>query len=306
MDGDWNDYRVALAIAREGTMRAAGLSLGVSHTTVGRRLVCLEKALGSRLFDRTPGGLRATLEGERVVEAAAALESEIAGVERKVGSQDSKLEGRVVLTMPDLLASHVLVEHFARFCALYPQIELEIIPTYDILDLARREADVAVRFVQKGSSPAEELVGRKASDLFSCAFASPEYLERTTLDSSDSAARWLGWGERAITAPWLQRTAFPDLPLWGGFNHPYLQAEAARQGLGLSYLPVFLGDRWPGLVRVPGSELASNWDLWVLVHPDLRRTARLRVLRDFVIEALHEESERGKALGLARASGGGS
>ena len=157
---DWNDLKVLLALSRQGSARAAAKYLGVSNSTVTRRLDELEESLHTRLFDRTPDGYRLTGAGEELLPMAEHVEELVSGAERKVTGEDQHLEGTIRVTMPNVGGMGFMMERIGEFASTYPGIELEFLPSFEMLDLSRREADIAIRGFPVGVRPPEQLVGR--------------------------------------------------------------------------------------------------------------------------------------------------
>lgn len=290
---EWGDLKILLAVAKRRSTRAAAKNLGVNHATVSRRIRGLETVLGVRLFERLPSGLTLTAEGEDVLRTAEQVEEEIGGLERRLLGRDTRLSGEVRLTLPDLLSTHLLMPDFAEFNATYPDIELKLVVSYEVLSLALREADVALRITR--TRPAEGLTGRKLITLALAAYASVDYLRTHDLEEGAGSARWIGWDGLAPFPDWVKQSAYPNLPAWGRFNDPLVQVAAAKAGLGLARLPCFVGDLDPDLIRVSKPELV--WPVWLLTHPDLRKTARIRVLLDFIPSAIakHRKLLEGRA-----------
>jgi DNA-binding transcriptional LysR family regulator len=283
---NWDDLKFFLALARHGSVRSAGASAGVSHSTVARRVGELEDSMGVRLFDRTAEGYAPTEAGEEMIEAAERIEEEIAGIERRVLGTDARLSGGIRVTMPNVVAEGLLMPDFVNFGRSYPEIHLDIETTNDFADLDRREADVAIRFVRIGKSPPEHLVGRRIACFHSAAYATREYLDNVALEDDPASARWIGWGDRGAFPGWVKLSAFPRTPARGRINDVMIQFHAARHGMGLAILPCFLGDPDPLLQRIGNNPPKQNFDIWLLSHPDLRETARLRVFRDFIANAI--------------------
>jgi DNA-binding transcriptional LysR family regulator len=283
---DWSDLRIFLALARRRSVRAAGQLLAVSHSTIARRIDIFEGRLGVRLFDRQTSGYSLTAAGEELLKTAERVEEDINGAERRLAGQDAKLRGEIKVTMPDALATHLLMPDLAAFSTRYPEIELEVIFSYDAPDLAQREADVAVRFVAPGKSPPEDSLGRRLASVVQTAYATPEYLARHDLRADPPTAAWIGWSDHAPFPQWVREGPFPNIPARGRLYNVLIQLEATKQSMGLGMLPCFVGDGEPSLVRVPGAEPEQLFDLWVLSHEDLRAAARMRVFRDFIGEAI--------------------
>ena len=283
---DWSDLRIFLALARRRSVRSAGQLLAVSHSTIARRIEIFEGRLGVRLFDRQTSGYSLTAAGEELLKTAERVEEDINVAERRLVGQDAKLRGEIKVTMPDALATHLLMPDLAAFATSYPEIELEVIFSYDALDLAQREADVAIRFVPPGRSPAENLLGRRLLSVAQAVYATPEYLARHDLRAEPPTACWIGWADHAPFPQWVRESPFPNIPARGRLYNAAIQLEATKQGMGLGMLPCFLGDCEESLVRVPGAEPQLLFELWVLSHEDLRATARMRVFRDFIAAAI--------------------
>ena len=152
---DWNDVRHFLALARSGSARGAGAELGVSHSTVARRVEALEEQLATRLFDRTPDGYQLTTAGEDIRPRAESIEREMLSIERVVAGQDERLKGPVALTCCDHFVSGLLMPDLHAFCRASPDIQLHINVDSRSYDLSKREADVAIRILVKGDQPPE-------------------------------------------------------------------------------------------------------------------------------------------------------
>lgn len=281
---NWDDVRIFLALAEHGSARGAAEALGVSHTTVARRAEQLESDLGARLFDRDVRGYRLTGAGETMLISAQRAEDAVLTAERQLQGRDTQLSGRVRLTAPDVIVTHLIMEDLVKFTEQYSEIDLQLLTSYDIFDLARREADVAIRIIGEGRQPPEDLVGRRLVTVASCYYASPDYLEKHDPTEKDSGTRWIGWDDEERFPDWVKASPFPNFPVYGKINNAALQAEAAKQGMGLATLPCFLGDTTDGLGRIPGTEPYENYDIWLLSHPDLRDAARLRTFRQFIVE----------------------
>lgn len=286
-DLDWDDLRYLLAVARGAGLAAAARSLGVNHSTVFRRLKALEKGLGVRLFERLPTGYQATEAGGDLVAAAERVEAEILSFDRRLAGQDTRLSGSLRITAPDDIAQTLLMTPIARFLASYPQIRLEVVIDNHMLSLTRREADVAVRPTLE---PPEALVGRKVARLGSAVYVAENSVLSGLPEKAEGLGKqpWIAWDEGvgpAAVGRWMARTA-PEAPIVYRSNSLLNQLAACRAGLGLAVLPTFLGDPEPGLARLLPPQAGLGTDLWLLTHPDLRRTARIRVFLDFLFDSL--------------------
>jgi DNA-binding transcriptional LysR family regulator len=285
-----DDLRLFLAIARAGSLAGAARALGVNHSTVYRRLGALEASLDARLFDRLPDGYALTAAGEALRVRAERVEEEAQAIERELSGQDVRLSGRLRVTTTDTIGSSFLAPMFQRFSEAYPGIELDLLIAGNFLDLARREADVAIRPTQ---APPENLIGRKLGTIRWGLYASQEYLRtRPPLGDLGQADphRFIGGNElisHVASTRWLDERV-PRGAIAIRTNSISAAVGAARAGAGLAVLPHYLAAMTSELVcALPiGPELAT--DLWLLIHPDLRHSARVRAFMEFTAEAMRE------------------
>lgn len=283
---DWNDLRLFLAVARAGTLSGAARALGINHSTVFRRITAFEERLGVRLFDRLPNGYILTAPGEEMRDSVARIEEEIVALALKVTGQDQRPSGTIRITATDMLAVGVLPPHLAAFRADWPGIEIELLVSDTVLDLTRREADVALRV---GNPVQDTLVGRRVGRLTFAVYASAELQAREEGDPEQSD--WVGYGSshgplsRNLTRWW------PEMRQVCRTNSITAAVAAAKAGMGLAALPCAIADCDAGLVRVAPFPEEFALDLWLLTHEDLRQTARIRAFLDFMAGALAADAD---------------
>ena len=285
---NWDDLKIVLTVAREGSARSAANKLGIHHSTITRRIESFESAQKTRVFDRLPSGYTLTLAGEELLQAATRVEDEINGIERYILGQDIRLRGDIRVTMVDAIAVHLLMPDLVRFMDLYPDVDLEILFSCDVLNLTKREADVAIRMTQ---NPPEHLVGRKVVRYHYATYASDAYLKTRNLPSDTTGVHWIGWDCPILDRDWVRKSEFPQVPVRGRFNNVMAQLAAAKAGLGIARLPCFIGDSEPTLRRVPPGESCPGYDVWILTHKDLVSTARIQIFMDFMAEAFREKRD---------------
>lgn len=277
---NWDDLRIFLAVARQGSLSGASRTLGVNHSTVFRRITAFEEALKVRLFDRLPSGYTMTPAGEEMFATAQRMEEEVAILGRHITGQDVRLSGTIRLTAVDSLATRSLPRYIAAFRSLYPDIEFELIVASEVLDLSKREADVAIR---TSMGPPETLVGRALADVAFAVYGSADYLARV----GKSAFGELDWVTPDDSAPVRMLGRVVSEIKQNGravfrTNSVNAIAEAVKAGLGVGLLPCWIGDVEPGLRRLGRDLDALKPKLWLLTHEDLRRTARIRAFLDFM------------------------
>lgn len=272
---NWDDLKVLLALSRAGSTRKAAGLLGVSNTTVMRRLESLEEQVGGRLFDRTPDGFTATALADQLLPVAREVEETLTEAERQVSGRDSELSGRIKLSLPAVPVTHV-AEAVAEFAIDYPRIELDITVSDHPVDLARREADIAVRGIPKHKRPPKDIVGIKLGRI-----SMGYYVHRDLLSEASRGHRELTCIRASGRALSLGDLPDPDLL---GLKSRHLidgitpRTVAATNKLGVAALPCFLATQYPELMLLPGVPSAHWGHTWLLHHKDLRQSARIRAL----------------------------
>ena len=281
----WDDFRLIDAVAATRNLPAAASRLGLDHSTVFRRLRAIEAALGRPLFERHRGGYALTPAGEEVAALAARVDEDITSVTRRLAGQDVLPSGEVRIATSDSLLSDLLVPMLAAFRAANPAVRLDIVTGNLALNLSRRDADVAVRATD---SPPETLVGRRAARIAWALYGAAG--ARNPAGPVDEA-NWVCLGDNLAglrVVRFVQAAVAPDR-LAARFDTVLGLAHAVAGGIGVGHLPCFIGDTWPRLVRLAPPDPALASDLWLLTHPDLRRTPRVRTLLDHLTEAIAEK-----------------
>lgn len=269
----WDDLRVFLAVAERGTLAAAGASLGVDASTVHRRVAALEASLSARLFDRDPRGYALTPVGEALWPKAREVEEAVLAARRAVSGHDQAASGVVRLTLPESLLD-LLAPHLAAFHARCPGVLVSVSSTSSAVDLGR-EADVALR-----ASPAapEDAVARRVGEVAWCVYAAD--------GAPDAWVAYAGMDDVAAVRWW--RAQHGGAPVALAVDTVTAMQRALGGALGRGLLPCYLGDRDPRLARDGDPVPEAETPLWLLVHVDLRRAARVRALVDFLAPRLAE------------------
>lgn len=288
---NWDDLRLILAISVAGSLSGAGRALGVSHATVFRRLGDIEERMGVKLFERSRRGYVATLAGEEAAAAARRIESEVLAVERRVAGRDLRPSGTVRVTTTDTLLIGLLSPVFTAFRKTYAEIELEVAVSNDLFSLSRREADVAVR---PSSVLPEPLTGRKIATIAQAVYGHRDYVTKTADGADLRAAAWVGPDDTMGYRPlerWMRENGLAEVVRYR-INTVLGMLAAVRDGAGLAVLPCYLADEDERLVRLGQTLPDLSTDLWLLTHPDLRDTVRVREFMTFVGEAVTAVSAR--------------
>ncbi|MEJ2452637.1 MAG: LysR family transcriptional regulator [Candidatus Thiodiazotropha sp.] len=285
MNLNWDDLRVFLAVARCGAISSGARQLGLQHSTVSRRIQKLEQDLGVRLFDKVPSGYQLTSEGEDLQQAAGRMEREVLTVDGAMSGKDMSPSGPLRVTAIDNMASTVLMPMFTGFGRQYPEVTLHLMVSNSDLSLAQREADVAIRLT---NTPPDTLIGKRVVTVSSAVYGSGHYIEQ--LKKAGEGPEWLGVECCNFHRSWTKQ-ACGDRPHRFYVDDTLLTQAALRQGMGISILPCFMGDPDPALVRYGSPEPAWDLGLWILLHPDLKRTARVLAFRDYMMAAIKAQSD---------------
>lgn len=291
-DMNWDDLRLFLAVARSGSISGAAKLLGVQHSTISRRIRQFELKLGARLLERKQGGYELTQAGEHVKEAATNIEREILGVDGALIGKDTHLIGSLRVTAINNMASTVLMPMFAEFSTQHPLVKLHIVVSNLDASLAQRDADVAIRLT---NSPSDTLIGKRIVTVASTIYGSRSYLEK--LQHENREPKWIGVDCCGFHKTWTKQ-ACGEQPHNFISDDTLLTLAAIKENLGVSILPCFMGDADPALKRYCEPDPAYDLGLWVLLHPDLKRTARVLAFRDHMISAINEKKDlfEGKCL----------
>jgi DNA-binding transcriptional LysR family regulator len=286
MDTNWDDHRYFLAIARERSLTAAGRALGVSQPTVSRRLKALEAKLKVRLFDRTRHGYELTAVGMELFETAQQVEEDLAQVDRKIYGKDQAPAGGLRVTCTEILFNGYLSPFVWRFLERNPGIELALICTQSLLNLSRSDADLALRFTRR---PPETLAGRRLTSTAYAAYAASGAAGNRFTAANRPEWEWIG-----VNDDTYNRMIFGNVMRDGKVKHQVDSMAAmhsmVRAGLGVTLLPCYVADQDPGLRRAESGQLLdSNFDLWILYHPDIRRVSRVRLFSDFIADAIRSD-----------------
>jgi DNA-binding transcriptional LysR family regulator len=284
-DLDWEDVRYFVALARHRTLSATARALRVNHATVARRIASLETLLGHPIFDRRARGYALTAEGKALVNHANAMNEAALSILRRLDA-GTELSGRVRLAAGRVLAERFLIDRLRAFHERYPAIDLEVIGGSRVVSLAKREADIALRY---GSPKDSELVARRVARLTFGLYASPDY--RDKLKAGEPPV-FIGFDENSefvAEAQWLERH-FGDHRFSFRTSSQTTQAAAARAGYGIALLPKYVVESHePGLVGVVPGENLPERDVWLIIRRDLTKVPRVRAVTDYLVELFQRE-----------------
>jgi DNA-binding transcriptional LysR family regulator len=290
---NWDDVRVFLAVARYGSLRAAGRALGLSQPTVGRRLAAFEATFGGpTLFDRLPEGLRLNAAGEALMPTAQQLESAALALERRRAAGSPALSGTVRVSVGEWAASFLAGGLADPSAKALDGITLELVESRETANLARREADLAVRHhpPQSGDLFISKLGAFACAVYRRCGSDSNAWVTYTEEQAHYATARWLQERLRETGGGVAVRAS--DMPM---------QLAAIRAGAGQGVLPCFATDSDPLLERLTDTLPEIAAEHWIIVHRDLRRALCVRAVMDWIRDLFiqHRDALAGKGATVA-------
>lgn len=276
----WTDFHTVLSVAQHGSVAKAHASMGMTHSTLLRKLDLIESRLKARLFERGRGRYALTAAGHEIVQAALAFEPIASATELRVRGHDLRPSGEVRVSVASIVIEYLLTPVLSQFGSAFPKIQIELTGTREHVSLRRREADVAIRIAD---TVPDWLVGRKLTNLrFKVYGRRRERSGSAVRDLEDLVGerRWIGFERDSRDLKfdrWLNDKV-PDSSIVlrvDSFSHA---ATMVRAGLGIALLPAFVEGALPDLqpLTAPIPELETP--LWLITHPELKDTTRIRVL----------------------------
>ncbi|BBP70076.1 transcriptional regulator [Pseudomonas sp. Seg1] len=290
---NWDDARVFLAVCRESSLRGAARVLGVDQATVGRRITALEKSLSATLFLRTSDGYALTAVGEAALKNVEKMEHSALELERQIQGLDDRLTGTVRVSTTDSLAIDFLIPAIARLHRQHPDVRVELDASTQILSLAKREADIAVRNTRPDNP---DLIARRIARWPVGLFASQAYIDAKGIPQQGTAFEG---HDLVVYQPYLQRQKELTLacePIHRGrivasLSSSLLVRRSIAAGIGVGEMTAYMAER-DGLVRLwPERSCPQPYEVWLVTHADLRHTARVRAVIEQIVEVFATENE---------------
>jgi len=285
---EWGDVQVFLAVIRNGSFGKAAQCLGVSHPTVGRRIKALEDEAQQALFRRTGEGLVLTDAGDGVMKLAEAMENSALAMERRLAGNHERLEGILRISSAEWFANYVLAPVLGELTRRHPAIVPEIIASFRLLNLSRRDADIAFRIVPF-TEP--DIVQRRLMSIPYALYGTPENAQALLADPSSVGLILMNTEQSHFPdVSWLLERFPQSRPAFKSTSRA-IQAQMCLRGTGVAVLPQPLGDATPGLQRIATPDLPPSRDIWVGYHQDLRHMDRLRAMLNIADTMLASNKE---------------
>jgi DNA-binding transcriptional LysR family regulator len=279
---DWDDIRVFLEVQRAGTLAGAARKLGVDYTTVGRRLRAMERDLGTTLFERKADRFILTEAGEEIRAAGEQMEEAALALERRALGADRRLAGLLRVATTDALAQLLVLPALRTLRERHPDIRIHLLTGPARLDITRREADVAVRYVRPTGG---DLVSRRILRIAAAYYGAKEHPARRPYPPSGASMRGFDVvGVEEGMRTWSR--LLPEARYVLRANSMSMLVQAVRLGLGIGALHCWMAHRHADLERVWPDEPLEHDDLFLVLHKDVQRTGRVRAF----IDALEERA----------------
>lgn len=289
---NWEDYRYILAIARAGGLPRASEMLGVSISTVFRRLEKIERSSGGALFHRVNNGYVANDICEELIAVARRIESEVNTAERLISGLDKELTGRINITGSEVLTSFFLARHIGNMQDAQPNLLFDLNSNNKVLDLKNREADIALRPIRPVDN---DLYGRKVADIYWGVYGSKHIETPPAFHDFDAIRQYkfVGFSSESHTKLALsnEKTNLKGADVFHSTNSLLANACVASSGAAMALLPCFLGEQLPLLKCYAAPMKNKSGELWVVCHKDLRRNAKVRAVFDLIIHAAEKDND---------------
>lgn len=288
---DWEQIPYFLAVAREGSLRAAADNLDATHGTVNRHITALENSYGVRLFRRTSVGLELTVAGRSFLPVAEEAEVLFLQARNRLAGLDRQESGSVRFSLTGTMAYDIVAPILVKFFKQYPEIDIELRVSDRFESINRLETDVSLRYTYEVT---EDVVARKLFPMALGTFASQSYLDQflPSAGPQGEGLHWIGWDQVDRHPSWRLHTPFPNAEVRHATTDPIMQLNLARQGFGMINTSIYFPTLYPELIPVPGSHQYLERSLWLLLHTDLRKTTRVRCFVDFLAKELKKISPK--------------
>ena len=293
----WDLYRYFLAVAETGSLSAAARQLSVSQPTVGRQIAELEKRVETRLFERASHGYLLTSAGQQIRARIERVSADLVGAEQQIRGMDKSLSGLIRVSATEGFGSYWLTPKLSEFQERHPNIRFELMLNISVVDLRRREADIALRLANPRVS---DLVGRKAGQAGFGLYGAKAYFEKKGMPKTMADLihhDFVGWqsgpGDFVLSSA-LEQLATPA-QIKFRCNTVAAQIAAVSHGIGLFLVPHYLVPRDGRFIRLFPQEIGQKIDIWLLTHRDLVKAQRMRALLDFLYDKF--QSDRKMFLG---------
>jgi DNA-binding transcriptional LysR family regulator len=283
---DWNLLKSFHLVADLGSLTRASSALGLSQPTLSRQIAELEALVGASLFERTARGLRLTEAGEALVEPARRMLAAAQGISLAATARNREVAGTVRITASEVMSAYVLPAIFAELRKAYPAIQVELVASNRIDNLLAREADIAIRMVRPEQAG---LIAKKVAEYPLGFYAHETYLAgRTGIGSDWKDYDWVGLDQSNMLIEGFRNAGIAIDKSFFTFrsDNQIVGLQAVLAGLGVGIAPKRVARQFPQLAQVMPRQKLPALPVWLTAHRELRDSARIRAVFDFLAEAL--------------------
>jgi len=290
---DWDDLKYFLAMAEQGSLSAAARKLNVSQPTLSRRLTALEENVGAELFSRTRTGLEMTALGEEMMNHARHMQDDVHAIERLITGHDSSLQGSVVISCTEAIGSLWLVQQLLGFRKQYPGITVDVKVDNAVSDLLRREADIALRMFRPVQN---DLICKRTVTMSYGYYAHKDYIAEHGTPKTFSDIKKFDFilpHDELLSYTSSEHRKKLAIPKGAAFRSNSLVAlsTAVEAGYGIGAYSCIAANDNPNLVRLFDDYVVFSTDIWLVSHVELRRSARIRAMYDYLGDLLNDHAK---------------
>jgi DNA-binding transcriptional LysR family regulator len=285
---DWNHIRAFLATVETGSLSAAARVLKQTQPTLSRQISLLEDALDLTLFERGTRNMRLTDSGAELLSYVRNMADAATQISRVSAGQSQAIEGTVRVTSSDAMAAYALPPCLISLRKKYPGISVELVPSNEISDLTRRDADISIRHARPEQP---DLVAKRITDIEISLFASADYLrslDRTDQLSDFSSANFIGYGHPERLVPQINAMGIPVTKANFGIttSNGSTMYELVREGAGIAFLPTIVAEGRLGLQRIVKDAPVFNMETWLVTHREIQTSRRIRLTFDHLAKEI--------------------
>jgi len=279
---DWNHIRAFLATVENGSLSAAARALKQTQPTLSRQISLLEETLQLTLFERGTRAMRLTDAGGELLSHVRGMADAATQISRVAAGQSQAIEGTVRITSSDAMAAYALPTCLISLRQKHPGISVELVPSNEMSDLTRRDADIAIRHVRPEQP---DLVAKRIADIEISLFASADYLDTiapTDRLSDFSKANFIGYGHPERLAPQINAMGIPVARANFGIttSSGSTMYELVREGAGIAFLPTIVAEGRLGLRRILPDAPVFKMETWLVTHREIQTNRRIRLTFD--------------------------
>ena len=288
---DWNHIRAFLAVAQEGSLSAAARALRQTQPTLSRQISTLEESLNLTLFERGTRIMQLTEAGTELLAHVAEMGEAATRISRVATGQSQAIEGSVRITSSDAMAAYALPRCLISLRQVHPGISIELVPSNEISDLTRRDADIAIRHARPEQP---DLVAKRLADIEISLFAAKSYLDQlgpVCRPNDFAEANFIGSQSPERLVPQISAMGFPVTKANFGIttSNGSTMYELVRDGAGIAFLPVIVAEGRLGLQRILLDAPSFNMDTWLVTHREIQTSRRIRLVFDHLASELAKD-----------------